>query len=54
MILKGYAADCSSNKLVILKLQVTSSWTDKIVRNNKIIADTRLIIEVVVMFVLPL
>jgi len=49
--MKGYAADCSNNKTVVLKLQVTSFCMDKIVHNNKIITDTRLIIEVVFMFV---
>jgi len=49
--MKGYGADCSNYKRVIPKLQVISFCMDKIVHNNKIITDTRLIIEVVFVFV---
>jgi len=49
--MEGYAADCSNNKTIVLKLQVRSFCMDKIVRNNKINTDTRLIIEIVFMFV---
>jgi hypothetical protein len=48
--MKGYRTDSSNNKTVILKLQVISFCTGKIV-HNKIITDTRLIIEVVFMYV---
>jgi hypothetical protein len=49
--MKGYGAYSSNNKTVILKLLVISFCTGKIV-HNKIITDTRLIIEAVFMYVL--